>query len=271
MSAVLVSLGCLGELVWIFRKGPPKESFIIREAFEEKKHSREKLFAILIAVGVTAEVITLLHSLRESGEFRVEFGKLQQTNAWIWQTNWFLQMDVETLRSNNVVLQNKLQPRIITPIQVTNFIRLTENITKIPVKICTSTMNGDFSFAVHVRDMFTRAGFGVAPGANASFGLHVRTEATIRPPGESYEWPHILMVMYGTNDLPKQDPIKTIITYRSADNIIRPITVNTNDHTEICYDILDALQKTGLSVVIWRSTQKVALGEFEIEIPPRRN
>jgi hypothetical protein len=105
---------------WIFKKGPPKEAFTIREAFEEKKNSREKLFAVLIAAGVTAEVITLLHTLKESGELRTQFGQLQQTNGWIWQTNFMLRLKTAELESNNlklrsnvVALEERMKPRMI--------------------------------------------------------------------------------------------------------------------------------------------------------------
>lgn len=114
VSAVFVSLGCIGEMWWLFRKGPPKESFTIWQAFESKRHSRERLYAILVAVGVSAEVVTLLHSLKESGGLRLEVGQLQQTNGWIWQTNFLLQSNISGLNllvSSNALLTAKANER----------------------------------------------------------------------------------------------------------------------------------------------------------------
>lgn len=68
VAAVLVSIGCVGEMYWIFKKGPPKESFVLHADFEEKKGKRERVFAVIVAIGVTVEVITLPRNLTESAQ-----------------------------------------------------------------------------------------------------------------------------------------------------------------------------------------------------------
>jgi hypothetical protein len=81
-------------MYWVFKKGPSKEPTLEHENFENKKAKREQLYAVVVAIGVTAEVITLLHSLKESGEVNLQVQSLTSENL--------------VLRSNVALVELKL-------------------------------------------------------------------------------------------------------------------------------------------------------------------
>jgi hypothetical protein len=80
IAAILVAIGCVGEMCWLFRKWPRKEEWLTHEEFEKIKSSREKLFAIVVAVGVVVEMITLPHGLKEAAALGIQVQQLTRSN-----------------------------------------------------------------------------------------------------------------------------------------------------------------------------------------------
>lgn len=107
VAGFCVAIGCIGEMYWLFVKGPRKEEWLKYKEFEDKKTHREKLFAIVVAIGVTAELICLMHSLPET--IRLS-GSVEQ----LTQTNITMATKLEDLRKANLELEAKVQPRRIT-------------------------------------------------------------------------------------------------------------------------------------------------------------
>jgi len=101
LAGLLVAIGCIGEMYWLFVKGPPKEEWIRSKEFEEKRLKREKFFAIIVAVGVTSELICTGHNIHESIE-------LQKTVEELRSTNLVLQSDVFAARQKTAELEKHI-------------------------------------------------------------------------------------------------------------------------------------------------------------------
>src|SRR5258706_9909515 len=74
-AASLVAIGCMGEFFWIFRKPPPEDSRDFLKAFETRKRKWEISFALMVAIGVTAELIMLPISLKDVLELETQLGQ----------------------------------------------------------------------------------------------------------------------------------------------------------------------------------------------------
>jgi len=154
-AAVIVAIGCIGEMYWVFKKGPRKEEWSDVQNFEEKKARRERVFALLVAFGVTAEVITLIHSLKESGELNLHVQRLTSTNL--------------VLRSNVVALEMRMQPRAITADQHNAIVHCLLSAPKGRVFLLAGDIDGE---AKHYKDQLSAAitagGFKVEPWPDAA-------------------------------------------------------------------------------------------------------
>jgi hypothetical protein len=117
IAALFVAVGCVGEMICLFFKGPKKEEWINAREFEETKLKWEKFFAVIVALGVTAELFCLIRSIPEAIQRDKDVAKLKNTNAWIWQTNLALQKEVIEGQSKLAALQLRIQWRTITPEQ----------------------------------------------------------------------------------------------------------------------------------------------------------
>ena len=96
-------------------------------------------------------------------------------NVELEATNLANSLKVELLRSNNFVLQQKLQPRRISQEKINNFIFLTKKIQKIPVSIGVGNMTDEaYNYATQFRTMFNLAGFQI-PQSEATFPDGVRS------------------------------------------------------------------------------------------------
>lgn len=129
VGAVLVSLGCIGE--WI----------LLDREHDSKTMRLERLYAIVVAIGVTMDVCGLIYGIPEAIR---------------------LENRVEELRAKNLELELRLQPRRITINQTKKFIFLTEKIPKIPIAVGYNAVLGipeTVTFAHDIRQMLSMSGF----------------------------------------------------------------------------------------------------------------
>jgi hypothetical protein len=190
---------------------------------------------------------------------RLLAAQIETTNAQLTATNLELEKQV-------VELQLKLQPRMITLEQITNFIYLTEKITKIPIKIETGAENGDnVSYASHIRILLTAAGFKLDSSAGI-LGVTINpTRIVTRRLGfVDEDW--VKFVVYGTNDVEKI--YKDLNFETTAKGIIRPV-VTENDDKEIFSAISFSLNQIGIKTGFMNGTSWVKPGEFEFFIIPK--
>lgn len=148
ISGLLVAGGCWGE--WYLFKNPPDEG----DESQKLHHRGTELQCIIaVAIGVTMELLALSHSIKEGVQLEKDVANIGTTNAQ-------LSLQIETLRSNNIELQLKLQPRVITEEQYSNFIKSCEGLPHIPIKVFIGMYDVEtINYAQQIRKMLDDAGF----------------------------------------------------------------------------------------------------------------
>ncbi len=122
----------------------------------------ESLGFFLLVIGLAIEIF---------GSFEADRLQSKQNSELNWQT--------ELLRSKNLALQQKLQPRIITGEQITNFIFLTEKLPKFPIGVLMGGLTDEtLNYATQFREMLERAGYKI-PKADTNFPTGVRIVPTL--------------------------------------------------------------------------------------------
>jgi hypothetical protein len=76
LGTSMVAIGCIGELCLLFKKAPTNA--VELKAFESKKHSWERVFVGMVAIGVAMELIGVPDSLHETAELVQQNIKLEQ-------------------------------------------------------------------------------------------------------------------------------------------------------------------------------------------------
>ena len=199
-GSALIVLGLLveGRLAdWL---GYPKRS--------PKFHRLEIIGTWLIVAGVAWELAVTVNAEFEIAKARTESGianrlagEANERSQQLVRSNLLLAATVEELRSNNIILAAKLQPRTITLMQITNFIFLTEKIPKIPITVSTSTSGYEVeSFAYQFREMLTKAKFGTPDNAGPWGINNVTTRLLAQQAGFPWESVSVYAVCYSTND-----------------------------------------------------------------------
>ncbi len=161
IAAILVSVGCIGEMYWVFKECPKTEEHAKKEKFEKKKTKMEKLFAVVVAAGVTIEVITLPRNLAEAARLEIQVETLQSNNL-------VMATRVEELRKDNLELQAKLKTRIISDDERKNFIECLKDQPKGPVQLRFdrgATANVRF-YANEIAELLIAAGYSIPGGVD---------------------------------------------------------------------------------------------------------
>jgi hypothetical protein len=112
--------------------------------------------------------------------------------------------EAELTRSNNLVLQKQLQPRIITLTQITNFIFLTDRIPKIPIRVgLGKALDEPLNYAYQIQSMLLRAGFKIPDSdTNFLYGIHT-DETAVNFIENGYllkKYPDVQFIMDNTNN-----------------------------------------------------------------------
>src|ERR1017187_1270026 len=179
ISIVVIGIGCAGE-VWADHH-KFADAFSSPSPITYSKDKWRRIFGMMVVGGLVIELFAFGLSFLASNR------------------------EIEGLHKANLELQAKLQPRIITKKQISDFIFLTEKISKkMPIKIYACSEGDDtYQFARHIRSMFDKAGFprdssrdGVAEDLTENLITHVSREI-----GWTNEWPSVFLLRYGTNDL----------------------------------------------------------------------
>ena len=181
------------------RKLPPSDfkTDIFEDVVGEAKRGIERGWRILMA-GIIIEVVAAFGISIISG-LEVASLTLEARRAESKANDAALQ--VEIVRSNNVVLQQRLQPRTISIEQITNFIFLTQNMPKFPVRVGIGKINDEvFSYAMQIQSMLKQADY-TTPNADTNWieGIHQDDTAFMVPNravgsglfDPKREWPNI--------------------------------------------------------------------------------
>ncbi|MGD0252432.1 MAG: hypothetical protein ABSC01_07010 [Verrucomicrobiota bacterium] len=153
-AGALVAGGCWGE--WYLFNNPPDEG----DALHKSRHRRKELQCIIaVAIGVSVEFLALFHAIPQGA-------RLEKDVAEIGRTNEQLSLQVELLRSNNIVLATKIQHRDILPFQMRKLIEIltnAKNISKIPIKVFIGAgfeKNETMKFAYTINYVMNESGYG---------------------------------------------------------------------------------------------------------------
>lgn len=146
VAAGFVAIGCIGEMYWVFKKGPPKEECLKHEDFERKRTKREQLFAVVVAIGVTIELIALPHGLIESANLQIKVETLESANL--------------VLRSNVAILELKFRPRHLSAGSQRKLFAAVHVIPKTIIDISLISQDAEASeFADDIATPLSKAGF----------------------------------------------------------------------------------------------------------------
>ena len=252
IAGLLVAAGCWGE--WYLFKNPAGDG---DESAKRIHHSREVRCIIAVAIGVTVEFAALAHSIPEAV-------RLEKDVVQIGTTNVQLSLRVEELRSNNIALELKLQPRRITQNQIVKFIDLLRNRPKCPVKVCVGVADNETqNYAQQIRGMLDEAGYGTGKADD----IVVERNHTLFFPADD-----------PTRDLPLH-----IIIFGAPSEIVNlqgtKIDFSRNDKTAVFYDeqtscfgnIDAALNEIGIHHAVEARTNMFVYksGEWAIVIPEK--
>lgn len=244
---LLVIIGVVLEGVGHFWKFPKEE--------EARKLKIEKAGWLILVAGLAMEFLGDQFAKRiadrETARLAVLAGNANRT--------------AEELRATNMVMQLKLQPRRITPSQVTNFVFLTEHVTKIPIKISTGVDEGDtLNYAGQLRAMLTSAGFGIDSSAGVLGVTREPSRIVYSKIGASFPTPSVLLVFYSTNQQISLPSITTVTGPRGTQ-----LVVTNSNPAKIYRAVLEALESVGIPVDSVSGTTWAKPGEFEFFVPPK--
>ncbi|HEY5298361.1 MAG TPA: hypothetical protein VIK59_10590 [Verrucomicrobiae bacterium] len=188
---------------------------------------------------------------------------------------WHRMSVIAKLNNENLRLQLKLQPRTVSIEQITNFVYLTEKITKIPIKICL-TQNGDTpeteTFAFQIRDMLTKANFGI--NSDAGIWDITRGEPDLfRKTERQKVWPDVLFVFYSTNNCSSpqlNDFVFDGNLYQETNSAGAARTGFTGKNSNVIYAILmNEFITNGITSQWLHKNELVKPGECEIIVLPK--
>jgi hypothetical protein len=240
-----------------------------RKLSEAKENLLERLFVMTVAIGVAIELVAVLFSLRENAQLHRDAGEAKGLAAAANERTAIIESNNLVLRSNVAVLEFKLQPRIIYPQQITNFVYLTQLIPKIPIKICTVIGPDDSAtFAIQLRGILRAAGFGTDPSANlADVTLDERRPFVYRPLGAQDKWPFVFFVTHGTNNYKQWDLRREA---HPTNGLSRLIVLNAD--TNLIYAaIVECLNDVGIPAQWMNSVGLVGPGECEFFVPHKND
>ena len=155
---IAVFIGVSGEVYFDWRE-------------EKGAHSRwKKFFMALLVVGLAYELFEASESDKKAADAIKSAGQANERAS----SN---EVQVAELTSNNIALQLKLQPRIITPEQMKDFMFLTEKIPKFPIRVGVVGLGEQLNYAIQIRNMLNLAGF-KTPDSDTNFMMGIYYDPT---------------------------------------------------------------------------------------------
>jgi hypothetical protein len=221
-----------------------------KTTWEDNNRRWENRWGAMVIVGLGIELLALPHHFIEVGELKTAAKMLESTNL--------------LLRVKVSELEIRANPRTIVPEQVTNFIFLTKETAKIPIMVSVGAEGPDTqTFAFQIRDMLSRAGFGVRP-TNAPWGImRDATRMIAREIGTTNDRTQVLFV------LPSPDILEygrtNWILYENTNGFLRPINASTNE-VDVYTSLIFVFNQIGIrakaAVMMWSGEKN-----YEIFVP----
>ena len=147
---------------------------------------------------------------KEAGEARKLAGDANVRAAITESNNLSLQTNVLSL---SIELEQLKQPRTITIEQITNFIILTKNFPKVPIRVLINSRNSEvLSYAVQVRAMLNQANFNPPEDdAKDREGIHEYPNAFFyKTLTDTNTLADVIIILGGVNDADKFSPLMEV-------------------------------------------------------------
>jgi hypothetical protein len=248
IGAGLVAIGCIGE--WVLFINPlPEKSEARLKAYHRQ---RELQFITAVAIGVTMDFIGLFHEIPKAMQLENDVVLIGSTNA--------------QLVASNLWLQTKLQPRVIMPDKIKDFIFLTKNVYKIPIKVCALEPRGEaYNYAYQIRQMLNQADFLPPTNCSSIFGIDIIDLRIVKEPGETFEWPSVVLECFSTNKV----YILWDSNYEMTTNGYKRPIVTENDPLKIYSAILSVFQQLEIPIGSRGMPSPRKPGEFDFVVCPK--
>jgi hypothetical protein len=236
----------------------PPEDFsehVFRDVIDKQRGEIERGWRILMT-GIVIEVVAALAVSVISG---LEMAEANERSKVAGRQAAEAVAQTKTLESTNLALRVKLvelelrmQPRIITPEKLTNFIFLTQKLKKVPVKILTGFKDDESEgFAAHLRQMLNEAGFTFEPNGQP-WAIDRDRSRLISEPIERYEKPPDVYLLTSNTNYSAANIGETNIPFTIPHEVVngrtRPISV-TGSAEEISEALTFCFGKLGITVV----------------------
>ena len=163
--------------------------------------------------------------------------------------------------SNNLVLQAKLQPRIITPKQVSDFLFLTEKIPKFPIRVSVGDANNEsYQFAIQIRRMLNKAGYEVPDSDTNSLN-------GIFPIPNMVSWSDVFTDKWTDIVFFVKTNVSSLILFHceKTNSFLRPIP----ESGEVCAGIFSAFDQSEIGARVSTTPEWVGTSEMSIFIRQR--
>lgn len=246
LSIIVIGFGCWGEGWSEHRKFKARKS---KTAAQVKKWFK-RLFWRMVVIGLGIELIAFGFSFIASNR------------------------EIEGLQKANLELAAKMQPRDITMEQITNFIFLTEYVSKIPIRICIGRADDETeTYAYRIRSMFNSANFTTNNDCGL-FGIKRNDNFRNVAPVGANNSPRQSDVIFITSNTNFFDALANTVPSEKFDGLQRPVALNSNDVEGVYFCIERALRRIGINtnLVYMLDTNGyfVNKGEFGFYIGPKQ-
>lgn len=205
------------------------------------------------------EILRLTRKLESTtqlaGDAIERAGLANERSAFLSRSNLLLQ---ETI----LLLQKEMAPRRITIEQATNFMFLTEQIEKIPIKIIIHQGDGETTtFACDIREMFRRSGF-VTNADASSFGLNFEPQLLYaRFFLATNVFQGVTFAQYTTNRV----YAKPQLVWQRTNGVDRPVVQGTNS-LQVFEGLRQCFEKIGIATEWIGIDLAIKPGEYAIII-----
>lgn len=236
---IVVLVALCGESHWALKWLIPNNS-VGKTSAKWRREKLKKKFEFLLILGIAGEVGCLPFSLWESSKFNKEagdariFAGIAETNAAasneqakIAESNTAsVLLTVEELRSNNIALEQKLQPRNITQEQHDAFVSFLKPFPQKPVWIANAEPTAETTaLTFQIRKMLDDAGYSVKdsdsiPGETPFNGIAggsgngMFSAFSLRVPNPSNA---TVLILIGSSNAPVNLPEYGVNLYRAFD------------------------------------------------------
>ncbi len=274
---VFVWVGVAGEGAEIFAK------LLLPKLYKARQRCFDVIgafFWIVLVLALAAEFLGNVKAMRISDTENATLGRLASAaNERAESTA----LQVETLRKENIALNAKLNPRVITAAQREEFLSIVSRWPKAVVKVFVGEKNAEAdAYAFQIRRLLDDAGYG-APGEVVRRDDFVLIPSyPSRSDVTTMREPYISLIMYTTDPYSVSligatsptvrtnvFPGMTIVSELTTNSVIQHIYPDLSDERALPAMLYAAFRKIQIHVEFMGATAGIKPGELQVLVSPR--